>query len=231
MPWPPTAGWVRPQFGWSTEFLTLGRECYLFCERCTVRGSWWEVGAGSLSRALVLTGQKRLKVISAVLGSYAFAGTVCSYTPAYNVHTRTLCPPWPLTLNVIVFLLCMPFAATLLNVSRSGESHGALVMTPKSSSTWESDLYTPPLRCEVRRGRVKKGTAPKNSCQPVGRHSAPLGATKQARGWQRGGQGCAHTRRLLRRQRRLHYWASICLPPLIRLSPFILINEYTQVTL
>lgn len=141
-----------------------------------------------------------------------------------HTHTHTLCPPWPLTLNIIVFLLCMPFAAPLLNVSRSGESHGALVMTPKSSSTWESDLYTPPLRCEVRRGRVKKGTAPKNSCQPVGRHSAPLGATKQARDWQRGGQGCGHTRRLLRRQRRLHYWASICLAPLIRLSPFILTN-------
>lgn len=51
-PWcparPPTAGWARPQFGWSPEFLTLGCEWYLFCECCAVRGAQWEVRAASV---------------------------------------------------------------------------------------------------------------------------------------------------------------------------------------
>ncbi|KAI4823683.1 hypothetical protein KUCAC02_012258, partial [Chaenocephalus aceratus] len=35
------------------------------------------------------------------------------------------------------------------------------------------------LRCKVRKSRVKEATAPKNSCQPVGCHGAPLGVVKR----------------------------------------------------
>ncbi|KAJ4934637.1 hypothetical protein JOQ06_007422 [Pogonophryne albipinna] len=36
------------------------------------------------------------------------------------------------------------------------------------------------LRCKVRKSRVKEATAPKNSCQPVGCHGAPLGVVKRS---------------------------------------------------
>ncbi|KAK1899208.1 Linear gramicidin synthase subunit C [Dissostichus eleginoides] len=43
------------------------------------------------------------------------------------------------------------------------------------------------LRCKVRKSRVKEGTAPKNSCQPVGCHGAPLGVVKRKRAYVTGG--------------------------------------------
>lgn len=64
------------------------------------------------------------------------------------------------------------------NVSCGVSLVDTLVMALKSSPTglWPLCLS---LRCKVSRGRVKEGSAPKNSCQPVGCHSAPPGTVKQ----------------------------------------------------
>lgn len=103
MPWPPTAGWARPQFGWSPEFLTLGCECYLFYECCVVWGAWWEVGAvsaWSLSRTMILRRQKQAdSVVISALRFLHIMDLQILYINAHtcNVHTNSIfCPPCPL---------------------------------------------------------------------------------------------------------------------------------------
>ncbi|KAK5863699.1 hypothetical protein PBY51_000710 [Eleginops maclovinus] len=100
-------------------------------------------------------------------------------------------------------------------------------MPLKTSSIRGTHSCVSPSDVKVRKSRVKEGTAPKNSCQPVGCHGAPLGVVKRVGDRQRGGQGCAHKRRLSRRQCRCHHWASICLPPLILLLNLTFIKKNT----
>lgn len=165
MPWPPTAGWARPQFGWSPEFLTLGCECYLFCECCAVRGAWWEVGvasAGPLSRSTILTWQKRAYRNFRCF-RLAFADTVCSCTLTQLTHkfsqARYLLSSMPFTIGTAVSLRCsgsLSFTMPAFKVT--------LAMTLKTSSRWGSDPCVPPsgvrwVKAGWRRGRLPKTAA------------------------------------------------------------------------
>ena len=168
-----------------------------------------------------------LKLFLLFLRSYAFADTVylCIHTKLTRklLLASKLLSSMPFTLGIAVFVLCsrsLSFIAPLFNV--------ALAIELKTSSRWGSDPCVPPSGVRWGEAGWRRGQLPKNSCQPVGCHGAPLGVVKRVGEWQRGGEGCAHMRGLLRWWCRLHHWASICLPLLILLLNLSLIKGITD---
>lgn len=121
VPWPPTAGWVRPHFGWRPEFLTLGRVIY------SVSGAWWEVHGGrseqhrSLSRSTVLPCKKcPYRYICCLF-------LICIYRYLVLIHTKmytllqgsNLLTFMPFTLSTGMFPLysgSLSFNAEMFNV-------------------------------------------------------------------------------------------------------------------